>query len=84
MSTISSRFPSVRGESHIDFCTQCVIIKLAGRGAVPNDARVCVCVCRGGGGVAIINDALKFRKVIEFESSCIVCSGELSELFTLL
>ena len=38
-------------------------------------ADVCVCVCGGGegrGGLVITNDVLKLRKVIEFESSCIV------------
>ena len=45
----------LRGESHIDFRTQCVIVTRA-----------------GGGGGGIANDVWKFRKVIEFESSCIV------------
>ena len=46
-------------------------------------ADVCVCVCvgvgrwgvgsgEGTGGLVITNDVLKLRKVIEFESSCIV------------
>ena len=42
--------------SHIDFRVECIMITLAG----------------GGGGVrgcAINNDALKFKKVIEFDSS---------------
>ena len=46
------RLSTYKGESHIDFRTQCVIIKLAGVGT-------------------ITNDVLKFRKVMEFESSCI-------------
>ena len=46
-----------KGESYIDFRAQCVIMMLAGE---------------GGWGVAITNDFLKFRKVIEFESSCIL------------
>ena len=44
---------SLRGESHIDFCRQCVIIKLGG----------------GGGVKIITNDVLEFRKIIEFQSS---------------
>ena len=44
---------SLRGESHIDFCTQCVIITLEG----------------GGGVKIITNDVLEFRKIIEFQSS---------------
>ena len=43
----------IRGQSHIDFRTQCVIMTLTGGGA-------------------ITNDVLKFRKDIEFDSSCIV------------
>ena len=45
----------VRGESHIDFRTQCVIITLA---------RVYLC---GEGRIA--NDVLEMRTVIEFQSS---------------
>ena len=45
----------VNGESHIDFCRQCVIIRLAVGGT-------------------ITNDVLKFRKIIEFQSSCITIS----------
>ena len=47
----------LRGESCIDFRTQRLIMMLE---------------VGGGGGGAITNDVLKFRKVIEFESSCIV------------
>ena len=48
----------LKGESHIDFHTQCVITTLAG----------------GKKGEAIINDVLNFRKFIQFEKSCIVIS----------
>ena len=41
-------------ESHIDFPTQCVI--MTGESG-------------GGGGERITNDVLKFRKIIEFQSS---------------
>ena len=42
---------SLRGESHIDFLTQSVIMTLG-----------CVCVGGGGeGGVGITNDVLKFK-----------------------
>ena len=40
-----------RGDSHIAFCTQCVITMLE------------------GGEEAITGDVLKFRKLIEFQSS---------------
>ena len=43
----------LRGESHIDFCMQCIIM-----------------ISWLGGTVT--NDVLKFKKVIGFESSCIV------------
>ena len=46
----------LRGKSHIEFRTQCVIMTLAGGNR---------------GGEAITNGALKFTKIIEFESSCI-------------
>ena len=45
----------LRGESHIDFRTQCVIMTLGG----------------GGGevwGGAITNEIVKFIKIIEFQS----------------
>ena len=60
----------LRGESHMGFRTQCVIVTLA---CVYVCVCVCVCVCveGGEGGGTINNDVLKFRKVIEFESSCI-------------
>ena len=48
--------PCLRGESHIDSRTQCVIITVVGG-------------TRERGVVA--NDVLKIRKVIEFEISCI-------------
>ena len=48
----------VRGESYIDFCTLWVII-MFGCG-------------REGGGASVTNDILKFRKVVEFETSGIV------------
>ena len=43
----------IRGESHIDFRTQSVIMSLGG----------------GRGGGAITNDVLNFRKIIKFQSS---------------
>ena len=46
----------LRGKSHIEFRMQCVIMTLAGSNR---------------GGEAITNGALKFTKIIEFESSCI-------------
>ena len=49
---------TIKSESHIYFFTQCVIMTLSGGGG-------------GEGGEAITNNVLKFRKVIEFESSCI-------------
>ena len=50
-------------ESHIDSRTQCVIMTLAG----PR-------IGEGMGEGAIINDVLKFKKVIEFKNPCIVIS----------
>ena len=48
----------LRGESYIDFCTLWVIMMFA---------------CgREGGGASVTNDILKFRKVVEFETSGIV------------
>ena len=45
----------IRGESHIDFRTQCVIMTLTGE-------------VRWASGV-IVNDVLKMRKVMGFQSS---------------
>ena len=58
----------VRGEPHIDFPTQCVITTLAkkGRGSGGGGGG------GGGGGEIITNEILKFRNVIEVESSYIV------------
>ena len=50
------KLQKLRGKSHIEFRTQCVIMTLAGGNR---------------GGEAITNGALKFTKIIEFESSCI-------------
>ena len=50
------KLQKLRGKSHIEFRTQCVIMTLAGSNR---------------GGEAITNCALKFTKIIEFESSCI-------------
>ena len=50
------KLQKLRGKSHIEFRTQCVIMTLAGSNR---------------GGEAITNGALKFTKIIEFESSCI-------------
>ena len=49
-------FALFRDESHIDFRTQSVIMTLGG----------------GIGGGAITNGVMKFRKIIEFQSSEIV------------
>ena len=51
-------FALFRDESHIDFRTQSVIMTLGGG--------------IGGGGGAITNGVMKFRKIIEFQSSEIV------------
>ena len=50
--------PCLRGESHIDFRTQCVTMTVVGGG------------WGGDGGIA--NDVWEIRKVIKFERSCIV------------
>ena len=52
-------FALFRDESHIDFRTQSVIMTLGGG-------------IGGGGGGAITNGVMKFRKIIEFQSSEIV------------
>ena len=52
-------FAVLRGESHIDFHTQCFIMTLVIEGA-------------------ITNDVLKFKKVIEFQNSCIaICFSQI-------
>ena len=58
--SVQSRCPSFTISGYLLF-TQCVIMTLAGEDG-------------GGGGVegTISNDVLKFRKVIEFESLCVV------------
>ena len=52
-------FIFIKGESHIDFRAQCVIMTLTGGGVGSGG---------GEGGVAITNDVLKFKKIIEFEN----------------
>ena len=52
----------LRGESHIDFRTQSVLMTLGVVGGGGGVAGV-------GGGGAITNDALNFRKSIKFQSS---------------
>ena len=54
----SANLNLVVDESHIDFRKQFIMTLAVG----------------GKGGGTITNDVLKFRKVIEFESSCIVIS----------
>ena len=54
--SINRKVSKKRGESHINFCTQYAIMTLVGERR----------------GEPITNDVLKIRKIIEFQSSCIV------------
>ena len=59
----------IRDESHIDFCTQCVIMTIGGMG-------------RGTGGGGITNDFLKFRK--RLHTSLIIDEKSSSNIFKIM